>query len=443
MIHASVLALLVPLLAAQEPAPAERIVAIAPAAWCGMLDGWKAMRERELAVEVVALEDVLTSASGADAPERVKRYLFEVWRERGLAYALLVGDADTFPVRFMVLDRITEPAYDTAFYPTDLYYADLARVDGSFDDWNTAREGASARYFGEVRGEKHKQSAINHDGISYVPEIGIGRWPVSTSEELSAVAAKTIAWEERLEAGGKRRALLAHAAGWIDARTTAHAFAARLTEGGFEVSESFFDTDRSPTPDSVAASIESGLMLAVHLGHGTSQTWEGCLGPAEFARVAASPPAVYASIGCNTAQLCVEPPYEGYLDEAGVLHTGTNAGERFIEAPPPPAALQPGSLDRGGLGKSLLTLQSGGAIAYLGCCTGAQPCALTLLDGFLTACAAPTPRRLGTVWRAAVAHYVEAEHLFELVPDDSWYPASVFFQGMKFLLYGDPALRLR
>jgi len=41
----------------------------------------------------------------------------------------------------MVLDRVTSAAFDTAFYPSDLYYADIARKDGSFEDWNGRKDG--------------------------------------------------------------------------------------------------------------------------------------------------------------------------------------------------------------------------------------------------------------------------------------------------------------
>ena len=51
-------------------------------------------------------------------------------------------------------------------------------------------------------------------------------------------------------------------------------------------------------------------------------------------------------------------------------------------------------------------------------------------------------RRLGDAWREALAHYHAAERLAELEPTDSWYPPSVFFQGMKFILLGDPTLPL-
>ena len=42
----------------------------------------------------------------------------------------------------------------------------------------------------------------------------------------------------------------------------------------------------------------------------------------------------------------------------------------------------------------------------------------------------------------AVAHYWDAQHLATIVPDDGWYPASIFFQGMKYMLFGDPSIRM-
>ena len=83
-----------------------------------------------------------------------------------------------------------------------------------------------------------------------------------------------------------------------------------------------------------------------------------------------------------------------------------------------------------------------GAVAYFGCATGAQPCALTLLNGFgrATGASESEPVLLWTAYRGMIEHYVEAEKILELKPSDSWYPPSVFFQGMKFVLFGDPSL---
>jgi hypothetical protein len=441
MLEPRMLALLALALQAAPPAAdAPRgLAVIAPAAWRAELAEHAAARARELPCELVALEDVLAAESGADAPERLKRWLWRAWRERALGYALLVGDADTLPVRFMVLDRVTEPAFHRAFYPSDHYYADLAEPDGAFDDWNGAREGVSARYFGEVRGEHVKDGPIDHDGVSYVPEIAVGRWPVSSIDELRAVVAKTLAWRGP---GARPRVLAVHADGWVDARPSVGALCDALAGAGFEVARQLYGEPGLPSPASVLAALVSGRELALHVGHGTNESWHDCLGPAERDALGTAPPAVYFSVGCSTAHFCVEPPYQPYLDADGVLHRGTNDGEVFSAPPPPPAPLQPGPLDESGLGERLLLQPTGGAVAYIGCDTGAQPCALTLLEGFTAALAHDRAQRVGDAWRAALAHYHQAERLAELVPTDSWYPPSVFFQGMKFVLLGDPTLPL-
>ena len=83
-----------------------------------------------------------------------------------------------------------------------------------------------------------------------------------------------------------------------------------------------------------------------------------------------------------------------------------------------------------------------GAVAYIGCNTGSQPCGLTLVEGFVTALAEAKEPRLGDCWASAIRHYFDKEHLATLKPNADWYPPSIFFQGMKFMLFGDPSLRL-
>jgi hypothetical protein len=48
---------------------------------------------------------------------------------------------DVMPVRYMVLDHASPAAFNYAFYPSDLYCADLAKQNGAFEDWNAMKQG--------------------------------------------------------------------------------------------------------------------------------------------------------------------------------------------------------------------------------------------------------------------------------------------------------------
>jgi len=49
---------------------------------------------------------------------------------------------------------------------------------------------------------------------------------------------------------------------------------------------------------------------------------------------------------------------------------------------------------------------------------------------------------IGARWMTALTRYVHAERLRERKPIDSWYPPSIYFQPMKFVLLGDPTARI-
>lgn len=427
-----------------------RFLVIAPTAFHPALSEFIAHKQKLLPTELRSLESILKQSSGADDPERVKRFLYEEWR-RGLGYALLVGDVDLVPVRFMVLDRVTPAACDYAFYPSDLYYSDLAKTDGSFDDWNAGRDSFHAGYFGEVRGEKNKDGPINFDQVDYHPDIAVGRWPVSTPEEARRVASKSIAYEQAVLAQASshlRRAAFLAVGGWVDSRGLLNHLSAKLTNT-WQIERRFYSDRRSesgtppPNHEQLRALLNSGIGLAVHTGHGQPDAWEQCFSVGDLDRITnATLLPVVISAGCSTAYFAPLPPYGAYVDVNGNEHAGTDHGEVFAAPPPPPASYQQGRFNPTGLGEQMLKRRPDGAVAYVGCNTGSQPCALTLVEGFVTALADVREPHLGDCWASAIRHYFDKEHLDQLKPNADWYPPSIFFQGMKFMLFGDPSLRL-
>ena len=148
--------------------------------------------------------------------------------------------------------------------------------------------------------------------------------------------------------------------------------------------------------------------MVVHTGHGEADAWAQCFSVADLDRLtnAARLPVVI-SAGCSTAYFAPLPPYGAYVDVEGKEHAGTDDQEVFRAPPPPPAPYQRGRFNPTGLGEQILKRGPNGAVAYIGCNTGSQPCGLTLVEGFVTALAEAKEPRLGDCWASAIRHYFD------------------------------------
>jgi hypothetical protein len=420
---------------------------VAPETFHKALARYVTYKQKQLPAKLVSLEQILSSTAGVDDPEKLKRYLFDSWKDK-LTHVLLVGDADILPVRYMVLDRKVKEAFYYAFYPSDLYYSDLADAEGQFDDWNDSRDSFHAGYFGEVRGEYNKDDPINYDNVDYRPDIAVGRWPVSTVEQVELLISKSISYEQNL-ADRKPSAALVSVGGWVDSRPAMDRVATELTDRNWSLEKRYYSDRRRddqtppPTEEQLKQLLNSGTSMIFHAGHGTDDTWQHCFSVKSISGLDnENGLPIMISAGCSTARFASLPPYEPYLDVEGHEHKGTNSGEVFKSPPPPPAPYQTGRFNRTGLGEQLLKQGPCGAVAYIGCNTGSQPCGLTLLDGFAQSVATREKPLLGDCWADAIRYYYSKERLAHLKPTDGWYPPSIFFQGMKFMLFGDPTLKI-
>jgi choice-of-anchor C domain-containing protein len=404
-----------------------------------------------LPTELVALEDVLKEAKGADDAEKLKRYLYDRWKKDQLGYVLLVGDAEVIPVRYASVNNIGPEQGGWAFLPTDLYYADLARRDGSFDDWNARTDGFHAGYYGELMGIDGKDP-LNADGIDYLPEVAVGRWPIHDQFQLSSVVVKTIVYEAHILAddlSAARRSAFVNGPNFVDARQSMTTWADRV--GAVTRSrpvrllykdEGRDDKTQLPDQDEVERVLNGGVGMIFHVGHGSEASWDGSLDLARLGEIDnAGLPPVMVSIGCTTARYAPLPPGGPYLDATGKAHKGFDAGERFDGPAPPPGNDQRGITSPTGLGVEFVRRGSNGAVAYIGSAVGSQSCGWDLMDGFLGYYTSYAEPRLGDAWAAALNHYHQTYDLEKLKPKD-WYQVAIFARGMEFHLLGDPSLRL-
>jgi len=144
--------------------------------------------------------DAAYQGQGRDEPERIKLAIADFVGNSNVRYVMLVGDSDTFPVRYTMTDRghgprpdgtAYPPAYNRAFYPTDLYYADLYEADAStFETWDANADGL----YGELRGETIA-GTLNVDQVDMDPDVAVSRVPASTVAEVAAYVDKVISFE--------------------------------------------------------------------------------------------------------------------------------------------------------------------------------------------------------------------------------------------------------
>jgi len=118
-------------------------------------------------------DEIYSTQSGRDAPEKIRNYIIYAVENFGITSVLIFGDADQVPVRYAYIpDGYLE---DGDLVETDLYYADLQYSWDDNDD--------------ELWGD------LENDQIDGIPDLLIGRLPVSTEFYAAAIINKTINYE--------------------------------------------------------------------------------------------------------------------------------------------------------------------------------------------------------------------------------------------------------
>lgn len=136
---------------------------------------WK--MQKGVKTEIVAIEDIKDMYSGLSIQEKLKRYLFDMYRSRNLKYVLLGGDDTIVPVRYC---KNIGVAIDTILVedkmPTDLYYSCFG---GRFD-WDANGNGI----YGEPT-----------DSINMMPSLYLSRLPVRTYSEAENYSNNVVSYE--------------------------------------------------------------------------------------------------------------------------------------------------------------------------------------------------------------------------------------------------------
>ena len=413
------------------------------------------------------------SSQGRDVQERIKKAIASFKKSCNIRYVMLVGDSDRFPVRYCkIYDAY---AWGNGYSPSDLYYADLFESDGtSFEDWDGDGDGI----FGEMLGGEWTPgstlASINLDDVDLYPDVAVGRVPASTEAEVATYVGKVIEYEfASYKAGWFQKGLLI-VPGYENKDGKFYDYPGSVTakevvDGYLNATSvpttKLYDTriqglnpalsDGEPGPAAIAADINAGVGFVNFSGHGNRLTWSVFdSGHVSNLTNEGKLPVAFAA-ACNTAQFHYKTTY---LDVTGTsfnpetecplsdgYHRCWPVNPQAPEAPEP-AALQTKngvSYDVDSMAEAFLVKRDSGAVGYIGSYTGAQSGGQMLDRYFFEAYRySLRPPALGSMWNYAVRRYIDNDFHIDFNWDSKWYAQAMFHHIQKYLLFGDPSLRV-
>lgn len=410
---------------------------------------------------------------GRDVQERIKKAIASFKKSSQIRYVMLVGDSDRFPVRWV---KVYDPfAWGDGYVPSDLYYADLFKDNGtSFDDWDGNRNGI----FGETQGGTWQAGGaladLNLDGMDLYPDVALGRVPASTVEEVATYVAKVIDYEfGAYKSNWFNRALQivpgypVEGGGHSDypSSISAKEAAANNLEATGIQSTRLYDqrihhlspnlSDGDPTADNIIDAINAGVGFINFSGHGNRLSWT-TFNSSHISRLTNTRqlPVVFAA-ACNTAQFHTGTTYldtEGNVFDSLIECPSYNDAHRCWPAnpnasqAPEPAAIQERngvSYDVDSMAEHLLVKTDTGAIGYIGSYTGTQGGSQWLDHYFFEAYRYNLkPPTLGAMWNHAVRRYIDNDFHIDFNWTSKWYAHAMFHHIQKYMLFGDPSLRV-
>jgi len=146
-------------------------------------------------------EEIYDKYTGVDKPEQIKYFIKDAIETNNISYVLLVGGLKSL---FYAVDR-EHPNYGSKNWHVpvrytnivktgdlqdfgalcDLYYADVYKEGGEFDDWDSNNDGIIAKW----------SASIVRDILDLNPDVYVGRLPCVNKNQLKIVVNKIIQYE--------------------------------------------------------------------------------------------------------------------------------------------------------------------------------------------------------------------------------------------------------
>jgi len=129
--------------------------------------------------QITTTQFIDANVAGHDLQQKIRNYIKQEVTSNNIEYVLLGGDVEHVPYRGFYCYAISEPDQEDANIPADLYYSAL---DGEWND--TTLAGGHIDWWGEP-GEE-----------DLLPDVSVGRFPVSTVNELKHMIHKSLFYQK-------------------------------------------------------------------------------------------------------------------------------------------------------------------------------------------------------------------------------------------------------
>ncbi len=166
------------------------LVIIAPRTFSRALQPLIAHKNNHLVETLLkTTEDIYNEYEGRDKPEQIKYFIKDAIETWDISYVLLVGgkqgQRNTWyvPARYSHLDDWSDWDYQ---YLSDLYYADIYKDDGTFEDWDSNGNGIFAEW---------SRDSEQKDILDLHPDVSVGRLACRNTLEVHTVVKKIITYE--------------------------------------------------------------------------------------------------------------------------------------------------------------------------------------------------------------------------------------------------------
>jgi PKD repeat protein len=401
---------------------------------------------------IITLEDIYATFDGVDEPERIKKAIEYYYAIDDIKYVMLVGDCNKFPVRWQfghLVDHLIEdddPNNDDKVYgATDFYYADLYDEYGAFNDWDADGDG----YYGEIY-----RTSLHSDGIDPIPEVAVARVPAADLTQLQTYVEKIIAYELTSFDAQWFKKLLLIQQHWGEDVYAKENIASDLEPLGFQTTRLYTSIngtmyysgpiDGIPDSYSISRELNKGVGFVSELYHGHPTDWDYLYNVDNVANDLHNYscfPVIYSG-ACETAKFYgATIPYRNYLDVDGFPHPAQAVGSVGSTVSARPAPIQPND-NVLAIGEAFLMSSKNGAIAYFGSTETGEPAFHNVLDQSFFEAYSLGYHILGDMWTHAVDHFADYFGLRTLTADNTWVPICKVHTPSRFLLLGDPSLRV-